>query len=151
MAIVALVLILLVAAFVVAVSMSSQVPVSLDPSNGSIDLSAFGANVPVSELGLVCAGAGAVLALILAGFLLRVSARRARANRKQQKAMQRTAASQAASGGAKSQPKPLAARSTAGEQPAPTGTPAATTTSGPTDHSALLDEVDAVTGDDPKR
>lgn len=158
MLIVALVLVLLVAVFGLVVALSNQAPVQLSPS-GSINLSVFGAALPISELGLVCAGAGAMLALILAAVLFRVGARRARANRKEQKAMQKAAKNSAAAGSG-AQPKPVSSKATASKAAAskataskavgPTGGAAATGTSSTSDHTALLDEVDQLTGNDPK-
>lgn len=148
MLIVALVLVLLVAVFGLVVALSNQAPVQLSPS-GSINLSVFGADLATSELGLVCAGAGAMLALVVAAVLFRVGARRARATRKEQKALQKAAKNSAASG-ARAQPKQVSTRPAASKSAGPGGD-AATETSRTTDHTALLDEVDQLTGDDPKR
>lgn len=153
MLIVALVLVLLVAVFGLVVALSNQAPVQLSPT-GSINLSVFGADLPTSELGLVCAGAGAMLALVLAAVLFRVSAQRARANRRELKARQKAARNPAGSGlraqAKQVSSKPATSEPVASKPAGSTGGAAATGTSGTTDHTALLDEVDQLTGDDPK-
>ncbi len=128
MVIIALVLIVIVAVFVLAVVLSSRAPVSLDQA-GSINLSVFGADLPVSQLGLVCAGAGAMLVLGIAVLLLRVGARRARANRKYQKTLRKNGAGGASKADA---PRPVTATSdravASGTSPTSTGSSTGSTT-----------------------
>lgn len=79
---IAVVLLLIVAVFSIAVVVSNP---------GVQDLSIFGASIPVNDAGVYFTGAGAMLVLILALQLLRTGARREMARRKEIRALKSAA------------------------------------------------------------
>lgn len=79
---IAVVLLLIVAAFTIAVVVSNP---------GVQDLSVFGASIPVNDAGVYFTGAGAMLVVILALQLLRTGARREMARRKEIRALKSAA------------------------------------------------------------
>lgn len=82
---IAVVLLLIVAVFTIAVVVSNP---------GVQELSIFGASIPVNDAGVYLTGAGAMLVLILALQLLRTGARREMARRKEIRALKSAAGGQ---------------------------------------------------------
>ena len=160
-----LILLVLVAVLVIAIVVSNP---------QTYDLSIFGAVIPANGAGIFITGAIAMAVTILALLLLRIGIRRARARRKQLKALE-------ASGDAAPQESTSPAEPTTTDAKAPDAKPIDTKASGSSgsDHSepaeptpareksaldlegessttaaerqAMLDEADQVTRDEPQR
>jgi hypothetical protein len=166
---IALILLLIVIVFSIAVVVSNPTV---------YELSIFGAQIPVQTAGVYFTGAGAMLVLIVALGLLRVGWRRSMARRKQVKTLKKAAdgkapkpaGSSASSGSSAStaaadrgSAQPAVPAASAGAEPATGSTPATAPSAGSrstagdqpsttaADREALLAEVDEATRDDPKR
>jgi hypothetical protein len=146
MVVLALVLLILVVVFSVAIVVSNP---------AVYDLSLFRVMVPVTSAGVYFTGVGAALLTVVALLLLRLGIRRSRERRQRLKTAEQAAIGSASGADKDSVPSTdrLADDSDASEPSGPTSNleldpPAATT---PAERKALLDEADELSRDEPKQ